>query len=113
MSEERRYGDRVDAFHVGPLRVEVKYSCIRRDMYDITLGAPFPAGIRALFERHASVRGNDVVFVLDVEGVHRITVSVPTGRIAVMPKLATERAAQREAALALAHEVAALIEGGA
>ena len=101
----------VDELQVGPLSVTVKHSCIRRDLFDIRLGRAFPRGIRELLAPRGVVRGGDALFTVDVSGVHQITVAVGTGRMVVMPKLATERADQRRAALGLARQVAALIEG--
>jgi hypothetical protein len=107
---EKRYGDVVDELRVGALSITVKHSCIRRDVYDMTLGRAFPAGLRAALEPLGATRGGDALYVIDVEGVHQITVAAAAGRMVVMPKLATERADQRAAAIALAEQVSAIVE---
>jgi hypothetical protein len=105
-----RYGEPLEELQVGPLRVEIKHNCIRRDLYEISLAGAFPPSTRALLAPLGAVRGGDTLFVVDVAGVHRITVAPRAGRVVVMPKLATERPAQRSAALALAARLAALLE---
>lgn len=105
----RCYGDVVDALSVGPLAITIKHSCVRRDLYDMTLGRAFPPALRAELAPLGATRGSDALYVIEVEGVHQITVASAAGRIVVMPKLATERSQQREAALALAEKVAAFL----
>ncbi len=105
----KRYGDVVDELAVGPLSITVKHSCIRRDLYDMRLGRGFPEGLRQELNGLGASRGSDALFVIEVEGVHQITVAAATGRVVVMPKLRTERPAQREAALALAERLAAFV----
>lgn len=111
--QEARYGDVVDELRVGALHIEIKHSCVRRDLYDMSLGRPFPPGLRALLAPLGVTRGTDVLFTIDVAGVHRLTVAAAAGRIVAMPKLATERPAQRQAALALAERVVTFVEGDA
>ncbi len=107
---ERRYGDVVDELSVGRLAITVKHSCIRRDVYDMTLGRPLPPALREELGALGAMRGGEALYVIEVEGVHQITVAANAGRIVVMPKLATERPDQRAAALALAERVMAVVE---
>ena len=107
-----RSGDLLEELSVGPLLVRVKYNCLRRDLYDVTLGEPFPPGL------HAALGGDPggaprALHVIDVPGVHRLTLAPAAGRIVVMPKLKTERADQRAAVIALCERIAALLVSGA
>ena len=94
---------------VGRVSIVVRYNCIRRDLYELETGEPFPDAVRGYFDSLAPLRGGRTLFVLDVAGLHRLTVAMPTGRIVLMPKLATERAGQRRAALALAADLDRLL----
>jgi hypothetical protein len=104
-----RYGDLIEELSVGPLLVRVKYNCLQRDLYDVTLGEPFPPGLPAALGADA---GGAPLHVIDVPGVHRLTLAPAAGRVVVMPKLKTERADQRAAVIALCERIAALLVSG-
>lgn len=78
-------------------------------MYELSAPPPLPSSLRASLGSLGSLRGTDVLYVVDVPGTHQITVSPATGRIVIMPRLTTERGAQRASALSVAELVAAHI----
>jgi hypothetical protein len=106
-----RYGDALEELRVGPLLVRVKYNCLRRDLYDVTLDGPFPPGLSAVLGGGPAGEAR-ALHVIDVPGVHRLTLAPAAGRIVVMPKLNTERADQRAAVLALCERITALLVSG-
>jgi hypothetical protein len=65
------YGDVIEEFAVDPLTVQVKYSCVRRDLYEIRGPAPLPAEVRSRLARHGETRGSDRLFVVEVPAVHQ------------------------------------------
>lgn len=104
-----RYGDLIEELRVGPLLVRVKYCCLQRDLYDVTLGEPFPPSLPAALGAGSAPRA---LHVIDVPGVHRLTLAPDAGRVVVMPKLKRERADQRAAVIALCERIAALLISG-
>src|SRR5688572_9298816 len=45
-SKVPEHGDRIDELTVGAVRVVVRYSCVRRDMYELSAPAPLPPSLR-------------------------------------------------------------------
>lgn len=93
------------------LEVRVTRSCARRDLYELRLGRRLPLSLRTKMTELGVATGNDVLWIVDVAGAHRITVAAATGRIVVLPRMEPERSSQRAAAIAftrwLASELAA------
>lgn len=78
-------------------------------MYELSAPSPLPGSLRASLGSLGSLRGGDALYVVDVPGTHQITVSPATGRIVIMPRLMTERSAQRASAISVAELIAAHI----
>lgn len=112
MTEEtapgRCFGDLIESYSVGRVQVQVKYGCVRRDQYDMRVPPPLPSALRAELARRGSVRGGDALYVVEIEGVHQVTVAPAQGRVVVMPRMGCERDAQRAAADELARTLDAL-----
>jgi hypothetical protein len=102
----QQFGDTIDAFDVGPVRVTVRYSCVRRDQYELVVRSALPAELMERLAKAGSVRGSPALYVIDVPAAYQLTVAAGAGRIVLMPRLTTERAAQRAHALDVAHVVA-------
>lgn len=100
------HGEHVDELTIGPVRVVVRHSCARRDMYELSAPAPLPAKLRSLMAELGDARGTDALYVIDVPGTQQITVAPKTGRIVIMPRLSRTRDEQRAAALRVADLVA-------
>lgn len=94
-------GELIDQFEVGTLAVRVTKSCARRDLYDARAPGPLPLALRDVLAARGSLAGNDALWIVDVPGVHRITVSAATGRIVILPRMEPERPAQRAAVMEL------------
>lgn len=103
------HGEKVSEISIGAVRVVVRYSCVRRDMYELNAPAPLPVAFRSSLAARGSVRGGDALYVVDVPETHQITVSPKTGRVVIMPRLTTTRDKQRTDALSIAELVASLI----
>jgi hypothetical protein len=108
----QQFGDTIDAFDVGPVRVTVRYSCVRRDQYELVVKGELPAELMERLAKAGSVRGSPVLYVIDIPGAYQLTVAPAAGRIVLMPRLTTERAAQRAHALDVANAVADLCATG-
>lgn len=102
------YGDTIDELAVGRVSVVVRYSCARRDMYELSAPAPLPDALRGALTAKGAIRGGDALYVVDVAHTHQITVSLATGRVVIMPRLTASRDKQREAAMAVAELLASL-----
>jgi hypothetical protein len=100
------FGDRVDEFSVGRVRVLVRHGCVRRDQYELHAPGALPDALRASLAACGSVRGGEALYVVDVPETQQITVAARQGRVVIMPRLSLERPAQRAAAV----EVATLID---
>lgn len=100
------FGDPMEELLVGPVRVIVRYSCVRRDQYDLLTPQPFPAPLNDKLAALGVRRGTDVLYTIDVAGVHQLTVAPERGRLVIMPRLSTPRDAQRAAAIAVAELIA-------
>jgi hypothetical protein len=107
------FGEQIDEFTVGTVRVLVRYGCTRRDQYELRNEQPFPDALRERLAVRGVVRGTSALFTVDVAGVHQLTVAPASGRLVIMPRLSTGRAAQRAAAVEVAELVAqTLAEAG-
>lgn len=96
------FGDPMEELAVGPVRVIIRYSCVRRDQYDLLTSQPFPSALNDKLAALGVRRGNDVLYTVDVPGVHQLTVAPERGRLVIMPRLSTPRDSQRAAAIAVA-----------
>lgn len=100
------FGDRIDELWVGHVRVIVRYGCARRDQYELRCERPFPLLAVSKLQQLGVLRGSSVLFTVDVEQMHQLTVAPQAGRVVIMPRLSVERVDQRRNALV----VAALID---
>jgi hypothetical protein len=105
------FGDPVDSFEVGAVRVTVRYGCVRRDQYELACPAPLPDALRERLGAHGAVRGSAMLYVVDVPETQQITVAARQGRVVIMPRLTLERPAQRAAAMEVARLVASMAGG--
>lgn len=103
------FGDLIESYDVGAVRVTVRYGCAQRDQYELRVSGALPARLKETLSAGGQVRGSDLLYVVDVEGVHQITVAPVQGRMVVMPRLARDRASQRRAADDLASLVDRLL----
>ncbi len=87
---------------MGPVRVIVRYGCVRRDQYELLCERPFPDSLKARLSSLGVLRGSPILYTVDVEGTHQLTVAPRRGRMVIMPRLTVERPAQRHSALAVA-----------
>ena len=90
-------GELLDRFAIGALEVRVTRSCARRDLYDARAPGPLPLALRDALAGRGTLAGTDALWIVDVPGVHRVTVSAASGRIVILPRMEPERAAQRAA----------------
>jgi hypothetical protein len=98
----------MDELTVGAVRVVVRYSCVRRDMYELSAPAPLPPALRVRMAELGEIRGAEELYVVDVAGSQQITVAPRSGRIVIMPRLSRTRDEQRAAAIQIAELVASL-----
>ena len=104
------HGERVDGWTIGPIRVDVRHSCIARDLYEITVDGPLPASLHEALGREGAVRGAAaVLYVVEIAGRHQITVAPARGRLVVMPRLQIDRPTQRADVVALVSRLASLL----
>ena len=110
-SAEPATGALIDELVVGRIRVAVRYGCARRDQYELDVGRALPFGLRAQLAAlpGATDKGTELLYVVELAGIHQITVASSRGRIVVMPRLSTERPAQRKAVIALCHLIDATL----
>ncbi|MEM7152750.1 MAG: hypothetical protein AAF799_07900 [Myxococcota bacterium] len=102
------HGQLVDEFEVGPVQVRVSHSCARRDVYELSTSPPLSeAAMEWLRGRGVAKVDSPALLIVEVAGVHQLTVAPALGRVVAMPKLATERPEQREAAMAVARALTA------
>lgn len=103
------HGELVADFFEGSVAIFVRHSCIRRDLYELKATAPLDEHVVQRLRERGQVQADGAALVIvDVPGVHRLTIAPALGRVVAMPKLATERPDQRQAAI----EVARVIGGG-
>lgn len=91
---------------MGPVKVVVRYSCARRDMYELTAPAPLPGALRDSMAALGELKGTEALYVVDMPGSQQITVSPRSGRAVIMPRLLRPRPEQRAAALQIAELIA-------
>ncbi len=103
------YGAVLEVLTVGAVTVSRRYGCIRRDQYELRGAAAFPAALRDRLAARGAITGRAALYVLDVPGEFQLTVAPGAGRALLMPRLASERPAQRQAALAIAAVVNAVL----
>jgi hypothetical protein len=92
------FGDLIESYEIGAVRVVVRYGCAQRDQYELRVQGALPARLKETLAGSGHLRGSDLLYVIEIEGVHQITVAPAQGRIVVMPRLACDRASQRRAA---------------
>ncbi len=100
------FGDRIDEFQVGLVRVVVRYGCARRDQYELRAERPFPSSAVSRLQGLGSVRGSLVLFTVDVEHTHQLTVAPQAGRVVIMPRMSVARDDQRQNAIFVARLIA-------
>ena len=88
-------GEPLEVFEACGWTVLVLPSCARRDLYELRLGVALPPALRERLRERGELTGNDVLWVLDVPGRHRVTIARATGRIVVLPRMEPTRAQQR------------------
>jgi hypothetical protein len=93
-AESRRdvlcYGDTIDEFQIGQVKVVQRYACIRRDQFEWTTPTPFPPAFRDYLAERGSIRGSAALYILDVPQEYQLTVAPNAGRAVFVPRLATE-----------------------
>lgn len=100
----------IEELWIGPVRVVVRYGCVRRDQYELLTTEPFPASLRQHLEPLGVIRGSAVLYTVDVANTHQLTVAPARGRMVIMPRLSVERAQQRQSALAIAERLSVLMK---
>ncbi|MBL8684711.1 MAG: hypothetical protein JNK05_36380 [Myxococcales bacterium] len=79
------------SLQIGSLSVSVTRSCVRRDLYDLTVGRALDAALRGELERWGAVRGPPNLWVIDVPQRHRITIAPAIGRVVILPRIERSR----------------------
>lgn len=102
-AESRRnalcYGDTIDEFHIGQVKVVQRYACIRRDQFEWTTSRPFPPAFRDCLAKRGTIRGGAALYVLDVPHEFQLTVAPNAGRAVFVPRLSTELDWQKKVVL--------------
>lgn len=93
------YGDTIDTFDVGSVKVVQRYACIRRDQFEFTASKPFPAIFRDYLLNRGAVRGTGALYILDIPLAFQLTVAPNAGRAVFVPRLSTELAWQKKTVL--------------
>ena len=96
-----------DEFDVEHVHVIVRHGCTRRDQYELRVAAPIGADVRAEICARGEARDLGPLLVVEVSGVHQITVAAEQGRVVVMPRMTRDRAFQRDDMMAIARILAA------
>jgi hypothetical protein len=104
------HGEQLCELSVGPVRVVVRYSCARRDLYELSAPAPLPGELRDRMAALGELKGTEALYVVDMAGSQQVTVSPRSGRVVIMPRLLRTRDEQRAAALRIAELLAELTE---
>lgn len=102
------HGDHLEELEVQGVCVVVRFGCVRRDIYELTTASRFPSALRETLGAHGTLKGTPALYVVDVPGVHQITIASERGRAVIMPRFSQPREAQRAAALQIASLIAAL-----
>jgi hypothetical protein len=93
------YGDNIDVFHIGRLKVVQRYACIRRDQFEWTTNGSFPESFRAYLALRGPIRGGAALYILDIPNEFQLTVAPMAGRAVFMPRLSTDLAWQKNVAV--------------
>lgn len=93
------YGDMIDEFQIGRVKVVQRYACIRRDQFEWTTSVPFPPAYRDYLAQRGTIRGSGALYVLDVPHEFQLTVAPNAGRAVFVPRLATELDWQKKVVL--------------
>jgi hypothetical protein len=93
------YGDTIDAFDIGSIKIVQRYACIRRDQFEFTAVKPFPLAFRDYLGNRGPVRGNGALYILDVPLAFQLTVAPNAGRAVFVPRLSTELGWQKKTVL--------------
>lgn len=104
------YGDRIDEFEVGSVKVIVRYGCARRDQYELKTSPPLPRSFRDALAATGVVKGSESLYVVDVPETHQITVAPNQGRVVIMPRLSLPREQQRAHATEVAKLLATMLD---
>lgn len=104
------FGDVLEVLTVGRVTITRRYSCIRRDQFEITAPGPFPRSFRELLALRGALRGSAQLYVLDVPEAFQLTVAPGAGRALLVPRLSTELPWQRRAALEIAEGLEGLFD---
>ncbi|NUQ73575.1 MAG: hypothetical protein HUU21_08475 [Polyangiaceae bacterium] len=104
------HGELVGEVIVGPVKVAVRHSCARRDLYELSAPAPLPGALRDQMAALGDLKGTEALYVVDMPGSQQITVSPRSGRVVIMPRLLRTRPEQRVAALRIAELIAELLK---
>ena len=103
------YGDTIDVFYIGQIKVVQRYACIRRDQFEWTTDRPFPPSFRDYLVRHGSIRGSAVLYILDIPEKYQLTVAPIAGRAVFVPRLSTELPWQKKVVVEIASVLDELI----
>jgi hypothetical protein len=103
------FGQVLETFAVGAITITRRYSCIRRDQYELRAAGPFPPALRDALVPRGAITGGPALYVLDVPGAYQLTVAPAAARALLMPRLSTDAALQRASALDVAGLLDALI----
>ncbi|MDI1447173.1 hypothetical protein [Polyangium sp. 6x1] len=106
------YGQVLDVVDVGRVRITRRYSCIRRDQYEIVTNEPFPPAFRDWLASRGEVRERPSFYVIDVPGAFQLTVAPRAGRAILMPRLATDLTGQAKAAREIAETLDHALDQG-
>lgn len=104
------FGDVLEVLTVGRVTITRRYSCIRRDQFEITARGPFPGRFRDVLAQRGTLRGSAQLYVLDVPEAFQLTVAPGAGRALLVPRLSTELPWQRRAALEIAEGLEGLLD---
>jgi hypothetical protein len=84
------YGDTIDQFEIGRVKIVQRYACIRRDQFEWTTTIPFPPAFRDYLAQRGTIRGTGPLYILDLPHAFQLTVAPDAGRAVFVPRLATE-----------------------
>lgn len=84
------YGDTIDEFYIGRIKVVQRYACIRRDQFEWSTERPFPPAFREYLGQRGPIRGSAVLYILDIPEKYQLTVAPNAGRAVFVPRLSTE-----------------------
>lgn len=91
--------DPLSEFSVGPVQVMVRQGCTRRDQYDVRVPGGFPPAVVEKLRSLGPCSGTDLLFTVEVERKHQLTVAPTRGRLLIVPRMTLGREEQRSHAL--------------